>query len=621
MKTVVAVFRAVVFAGLLAAVSAACSAGEPGETVPLYGKVERFASNNALGISGDENPCDPRDIKVDVRIRFPDGTIRLHPCFWYVPSAPFYEVMFPGSGPNASEWERFRQTGPGRWCFRFSPRVAGEYSYRYIVSRGGAVRSRPGGTFRCSATRASRPLPLGPDKDTRYFARADGSFFLPIGHNLAWPPEDGSRTYTQWLEELSRAGANCARLWLIHYSGGTSAEWSSKKVNAGYNGAGYYSQESGARTDAILKAAGRHAVYLVFSFFSFGDLGNHWPENPYSVYAGGYLEQPSEFFVSARARADVKARLRYAVARYGWSPCVFAWELWNEVDIAKGYSPEISKKWHREMSSYVSSIDVHDHLVTTSTRIPPPFSSSKAHSLEEIDFVNVHCYSPRPTAALPVYIQGALESGKPALVSEYGLSGRPDYFEADPAGLHLHDGIWCAVFSGAAGTAMSWWWDSYIHPRGLCFHYTGVSRFFENEDLRGFSVTPCRLDSGYGEYFAFALQNGKKLLAWTGPRRDVYADMDGKIVSYKREGVCRPARLRIPGDFEGRWTATAYDTFDGTAVARSRARIANGDLLVDLPAFRHDIAVKCEPAAAGDPSHPSGETPLHNRFEKMSRRK
>ena len=38
-----------------------------------------------------------------------------------------------------------------------------------------------------------------------------------------------------------------------------------------------------------------------------------------------------DFFTDERAKADYKNRLRYLVARYGYSTSVFAWEFFNEV--------------------------------------------------------------------------------------------------------------------------------------------------------------------------------------------------------------------------------------------------------------------------------------------------
>jgi hypothetical protein len=57
------------------------------------------------------------------------------------------------------------------------------------------------------------------------------------------------------------------------------------------------------------------------------------------------------------ARAFVRKRLRYNVARWGWAPHLAAWELWNEVDNLDGFDPAANAAWHREMARYLREID------------------------------------------------------------------------------------------------------------------------------------------------------------------------------------------------------------------------------------------------------------------------
>ncbi|MCB0853893.1 MAG: T9SS type A sorting domain-containing protein, partial [Bacteroidetes bacterium] len=47
--------------------------------------------------------------------------------------------------------------------------------------------------------------------------------------------------------------------------------------------------------------------------------------------------------------------------------------------------------------------------------------------------------------------------------------------EEDTEGIHFHNALWGSLMSGAAGSAMSWWWDSYIHPQDLYGHFQPVS--------------------------------------------------------------------------------------------------------------------------------------------------
>lgn len=54
--------------------------------------------------------------------------------------------------------------------------------------------------------------------------------------------------------------------------------------------------------------------------------------------------------------------------------------------------------------------------------------------------------------------------------------------EVDPAGLQLHDPMWTSLAVGASGGSMLWWWDSYIHPRGLYQLYRPVHEFLAGID-------------------------------------------------------------------------------------------------------------------------------------------
>src|SRR5690606_10865715 len=66
--------------------------------------------------------------------------------------------------------------------------------------------------------------------------------------------------------------------------------------------------------------------------------------------------------------------------------------------------------------------------------------------------------------------------GKPTFSAEFGTDWR-GASEADPAGVNLHNALWASPFSGATGTAMTWWWDNYVEPHDLYHHFGSFSRF------------------------------------------------------------------------------------------------------------------------------------------------
>lgn len=612
-------------AGLLGALALAAAAPGP-DALPVLERVERSAKPGDLGIEGAPNPYDPDEVRVDAEIVLADGSKATLPCFWYVPCERHF-VEAPGDDSKVRRrWERFRPAGEGDWRFRFRPSIPGRHTYAFVVDRGGKRWRKSGGEFNAQASTGppgGRPGPIRLGRDPRYFADAGGRTFVPIGHNLGWPDESGSEGYAGWLDDLAAAGGNASRLWLVHYYGGTALEWSRSEHNAGYQGAGRFSQEAAARVDRILEAAEGRGVHLMLSFFSFGDHNWDWPENPYNREAGGWLETPAQFFTDARARRSVRNLLRYTVARFGHSPNVWAWELWNEVETSRGYAADAVRDWHREMAAEIRRLDAHGHLVTTSYRFAPPITPCPAYGLPEIDFAQVHLYGPHLLAGLDDAVRATWKFGKPVVAGECGLWVVPNYFRADPAGLHLHDGAWGAVFAGAAGSGMAWWWERFIHPNGLCFHYTGLARFLEGEDLADARTCTVLLREAPERYFALALKTRRGALGWVGRSREARwaaatAGEESRLESYDCEAGGGPVEASLEGDFRGPRRIVFYDAFDGVPAGETRAAGTEKGIAFRIPAFRHDTAFKCVPGGATDsPPLERSPTPIHDRFERM----
>jgi len=62
------------------------------------------------------------------------------------------------------------------------------------------------------------------------------------------------------------------------------------------------------------------------------DTRSDWNQNPYNVALGGPVGQPALFFSNETARNLFKRRLRYVMARWGYSPAVFSWEVIDQLD-------------------------------------------------------------------------------------------------------------------------------------------------------------------------------------------------------------------------------------------------------------------------------------------------
>lgn len=78
--------------------------------------------------------------------------------------------------------------------------------------------------------------------------------------------------------------------------------------------------------------------------------------------------------------------IRYLVARYGYSPNVFSWEICNE----RPSGGTTGVQYYQNMSDYIAGIDPYEHLITTSAW--SGVVDAGAISLGNITLANVHHY-------------------------------------------------------------------------------------------------------------------------------------------------------------------------------------------------------------------------------------
>ena len=421
-----------------------------------------------------DNPFDPEQIDVVGRFSAPSGASAEVPGFLYRP----YARTRDGKG------ERLRPAGPPEWRVRFSPTETGEYSC--IVSardRSGTTQSKP---VRFRAVAGKRPGFVRVSKESnRYFAFDSGAPYFAIGANVCWAGAGGTFDYDDWFPRYGESGCNYARLWIGPFDLFTLER---KALPAREDtGLGRCDQASAWRLDYVLDLAERHGIYLMYCIDSFNSLRVNppyatWAANPYSAANGGMLEKPEEFFTNEAARKAFRNRLRYLVARWGYSPHVLSWEFWNEVDIIQKYVGDDVKRWHQEMSRSLRAMDPWRHLQTTSYARSD--GDPAVDGIPEMDYVQTHNYgSPDMGADLPRWSRQKLAAfAKPHYIGEFGLSAGGAEGTQDPQGVSLHNGLWAPVLSGDAGTGMLWWWDSYIHPLNLYGNFAALSAFVKGVD-------------------------------------------------------------------------------------------------------------------------------------------
>jgi len=356
----------------------------------------------------------------------------------------------------------------GAFRIRFSPTETGTWAFNLQVKTPSGESTIKLGSFEC----IDSPNPGFIRKNnTNYLAFDNGMGYIPVGQNLCWQKDNPYLDYKKWLGSMAAAKANFMRLWLAHW--GLGLEW---RNGNGYEGLKKYQQNNAFYIDWMLEECAKQGIYMMFCMNHHGQVSSNvnpnWSENPYNAINGGPCVQTWNFFDQDAAKALHKNRLRYIVARWGYSTQIMAWELFNEVSFTDQFAtPSVRsavRNWHDEMAQYLKKLDARKHLVSTSYGNE---EDPELWGLPALDFTQNHLYADIDNVEKAVASKGLNNLsafGKPTFGGEFGISvGGEGLSNIDPAGIHVHNTLWASAFSGALGAAATWWWDSYVEPRNL----------------------------------------------------------------------------------------------------------------------------------------------------------
>ncbi len=376
-------------------------------------------------------------------------------------------------------------TGSGSFKIRYSPNEVGTWQYEVDATNTLGNAKSASQNFQCITSSAKGFVRKN---STNYLNFDNNEQYIPVGQNQAWQQNNIYLDYKSWLQKLSDNKANIIRIWQAVW--GLGIEW--KNGVSGYSGLKKYKQTSAYYTDWLLDECKSKGIYIMFCINHHGmvssNVNPNWPESPYNAVNGGPCANTWDFFSNATAKNLHKNRLRYIVARWGYSQTVMSWELFNEVEWTDNFSTykNTIKDWHIEMANYLKSIDVYKHLVTTS--YANSVNDPNTWNSPAIDFTQTHHYVGSPN------IENVLASSsteylnqynKPTLNGEFGIDpSNSSLSTIDPNGIHIHNSIWATAFSGAMGSGMSWWWDTYIEPQNLYRHYKPLSEFISTLQLK-----------------------------------------------------------------------------------------------------------------------------------------
>jgi hypothetical protein len=386
-------------------------------------------------------------------------------------------------------------------------------------------------------------------KRPQYFSFTDGETYIPIGINMINPshpntehPDSAFAEIERWMKGLSDNGGNYVRVWL------SESFWDVEEK------AGVYSEEKAKRIDRFFDMARRHKLRVKvtlehFRSITLAENNQPWATKfAYHKSQGGPLDSISQYLSTDAGRKLFLDKIDYYQKRYGADTLFFGWELWNEMNAVRGPEDSTFFAWNERMLKEVKK-RFPRNLVMQSLG---SFDTDKVRTvyqrmmrIPENEVAQVHRYldlgAPLAVCQESMDVIGSsavsellsYQLNKPVLLAETGAvepkhAGPSKYYPLDTAGILLHDILFAPFFSGAAGTGMSWHWESYVHKNNLWYHYGRFGEAIKGIDPVKEAFTPSILN--INDMRVYVLAGNKSKLFWIRDKNSNWkTELDQKI--------------------------------------------------------------------------------------------
>lgn len=414
------------------------------------------------------NPYIESDIALNMLIVSPTGKQFILPCY--------FESGLSGSVST--------------WKARFAGSEIGTYSYVFQLNKNSKlINTTSKANFSIEASSQNGFL----RKNNNWSFRFDnGKAFRGIGENICWEARsnDDSKYFKQlhenqrfnyefMLRKLASSGGNYTRIWMCPWN--LPLEWKtvSSNTNRYTNSTNYFNPSAISKLDRLFELSDSLGIYIMLALDQAGNFGDDWKNSNYNIKNGGFARNDSDFFCNPKAQIQYKNRLRYLIARWGYSSSIGAWEFFNEIDylsFQKDTADHSKSKavvaWHKTMSSWLKNNDPYQHLITTSISHR---DVDGLNSINDIDFNQRHIY--KYTKGIPSTVKDySNRFNKPYVIGEFGFewdwSKNFDEFANDMDN-DFKCGLWYGLFSQTPVLPLSWWWE-YFENRGLMSYFARV---------------------------------------------------------------------------------------------------------------------------------------------------
>ena len=496
------------------------------------------------------NPYLQEDVALDMLIKTPSGKELLLPCF--------YES---GQSNKSSIWKA-----------RFAPQEVGNYEYKFVLSKAGKTKStsKPQ-TFNSKTSGESGFLHVKSDWVLQF---DNGKPFRGVAENICWESRDNDDSkffrelhemadvynYDCMLTDFAQNGGNFYRTWMCSWN--LPIDYKGPFNNSRYTVSDeFYNPSAVERLDHLIELSESLDLYVMLTLGQGG----------YMERDGGVATSTEDFFKGRASRDRYKNRLRYIVARWGYSPSIAMWEFFNEVDNVQfrnrnnPIDPKLISDWHDEMSTYIKQIDPYNHIVTTSISHR---DIEGLNSIKEIDINQKHIYN--NTNIIPSEIwKYTKEFQKPYIIGEFGYewdwSKNFDDF-SDGMDLDFKRGLWYGMFSPTPVLPMSWWWE-YFDTRLMTPYFRGVREI--NDKM---------LASGNGSFESLKIEAGNSHAFSVKCGDDIY------VYVYNTENSVLISDVVISSEGNAKYNAQSFEPT--SMVYREVTNISSSDSNIVLNKIR-----------------------------------
>lgn len=553
------------------------------------------------------NPFDPDEVAVDALIReeWDGGDVAKIPCFFtqehIVLTNALSDVTVPYGRPE--------------WALRHSPRKPGRHSCRIVaMDATGVCTSAPVFFNALPGDPANGYVRVSQGNPRRL--EVGGKTIFPIGHNVRSPFDtrmddqfpwrlrrnESFLAYRRYFADMAKAGEDLAEVWMCQWSFGL--EWSESEPR--YHGVGDYNLDNAWQLDQVLALAREYGIRINLVLNNHGRAGlgydAEWGDSPYNAANGGRIapEAPLAFFANPWAMKMQERILRYTVARWGWDPTIFAWELWSELDLCGPYGSNAQNdprvvEWHRHMATFLKRADLGRHMVSTHTSQNYRVVGKELASMPELDLCCVDAYHFNPS---PLHIVRLVEAtarnlevyDKPVLVTEFGgssMGGGLSHLRCE-----LHAALWSATCSTLAATPLFWWWGL-IEEQGLYGEYVAIRRFTDEVPYGDNAFAMAKLlfkepEAVSGIHHA-AISSGTNLCAWVFSER-----LTEKYYDDEKSDEAENAQVDITWRpvTNGTYRVAFCSTETGLPVLQRDFRASDGELSFSIPKLDGDVAIR-----------------------------